>query len=73
MRYQSDFARALFGLALLSLSCAGMAHALLKELGTGLFVALGGLGCLWAFTWAVGWIVRGFMGIPRGLDQKPQG
>lgn len=24
-----------------------------------------------AFTVATGWIVRGFMGIPRGLDQKP--
>ena len=24
----------------------------------------------WAFTWAVGWIVRGFMGIPRGKDSK---
>lgn len=23
-----------------------------------------------AFTVATGWIVRGFMGIPRGLDQK---
>lgn len=22
----------------------------------------------WAFTWTVGWIVRGFMGIPRGSD-----
>ena len=27
----------------------------------------------WAFTWTVGWIVRGFMGIPRGHDQKPKG
>ncbi len=26
-----------------------------------------------AFTFATGWIVRGFMGIPRGHDQKPQG
>ena len=23
-----------------------------------------------AFTWTTGWIVRGFMGIPRGQDQK---
>ena len=21
--------------------------------------------------WAIGWIVRGFMGVPRGLDRKP--
>ncbi len=25
---------------------------------------------LWVFTWAVGWLVRGFMGIPRGQDKK---
>ena len=25
-----------------------------------------------AFTWAVGWIVRGFMGIPRGQDKKDE-
>jgi hypothetical protein len=24
----------------------------------------------WAFTWTVGWIVRGFMGIPRGSDGR---
>ncbi len=27
----------------------------------------------WAFTLTVGWIVRGFMGIPMGHDQKPKG
>lgn len=32
---------------------------------------LGGLATLWAFTWATGWIVRGFMGIPRGQDRRP--
>ena len=31
---------------------------------------LGGLAALWAFTWATGWIVRGFMGIPRGSDGR---
>jgi len=25
---------------------------------------------LWVFTWTIGWIVRGFRGIPRGQDQK---
>jgi len=25
----------------------------------------------WLFTWTVGWIVRGFSGIPRGQDSKP--
>ena len=28
------------------------------------------LAAFWAFTWAVGWIVRGFMGIPQGKDSK---
>lgn len=31
---------------------------------------LGGLATLWAFTWATGWIVRGFMSIPRGSDSR---
>jgi hypothetical protein len=31
----------------------------------------GGLVFIWAFTWIVGWITRGFMGIPRGQDSKP--
>ena len=30
-----------------------------------------GLASLWALTWATGWIVRGFMGIPRGKDHRP--
>lgn len=33
-------------------------------------VALGGLAFLWCFTWAIGWIVRGFLGVPRGQDSK---
>jgi hypothetical protein len=31
---------------------------------------VGSLAGLCFFTWAVGWIVRGFLGIPRGMDQK---
>jgi len=30
----------------------------------------GGLAFLWTFVVAVGWIVRGFMGIPRGRDSR---
>jgi hypothetical protein len=30
-----------------------------------------GLAVLWALTWTVGWIVRGFLGIPHGQDRKP--
>lgn len=40
----------------------------LKELGQGALGAIGGLLFLWAFAWTMGWIVRGFMGIPRGSD-----
>jgi hypothetical protein len=36
----------------------------LRNLGIGLVVFTG-------FVWAIGWIVRGFMGIPRGTDRKP--
>ena len=31
---------------------------------------IGGLAFFWSFTWIVGWIVRGFMGIPRGKDHR---
>lgn len=36
----------------------------------GALIAIGGLVFLWGFSWAVGWIVRGFMGIPRGHDRR---
>lgn len=42
----------------------------LKELGEGALVAIGGLLFLWTFTWGTGWIVRGFMSIPRGKDRR---
>lgn len=31
---------------------------------------VGGLAFLWMFTWATGWIIRGFLGIPMGHDRK---
>ena len=43
---------------------------LLKDLGQKVFGIISGLLFLWAFTWVVGWIVRGFMGIPKGQDKK---
>ena len=30
-----------------------------------------GLTIFAAFVWGVGWIVRGFLGIPRGMDKHP--
>ena len=32
---------------------------------------VGGLAFIWMFSWIVGWIVRGFFGIPSGHDFKP--
>lgn len=29
-----------------------------------LFLAIG--------TWTIGWVVRGFLGIPRGMDRRPE-
>ena len=43
---------------------------LIRDIGTGLLTAIATLVAFWAFTWAVGWIVRGFMGIPQGKDSK---
>ena len=37
--------------------------------GMGYLVA--GLAIFGAFVWATGWIVRGFLGIPRGMDRRP--
>jgi hypothetical protein len=31
-----------------------------------------GLGLFGAFVWSTGWIVRGFLGIPRGMDTRPK-
>jgi hypothetical protein len=31
----------------------------------------GALVCLLMATWAIGWITRGFLGIPRGMDYPP--
>jgi len=33
--------------------------------------AFGGLAFLFIFSWSIGWIVRGFAGIPSGQDKKP--
>ena len=33
-------------------------------------VLAGWMAILWIFSWSLGWIVRGFLGIPTGQDQK---
>ncbi len=37
--------------------------------GFGYLVA--GLAIFGGVVWAIGWIVRGFLGIPRGMDKRP--
>jgi hypothetical protein len=41
-----------------------------KKLGVYFCFMLLGLLALWLFAWGTGWVVRGFMGIPRGQDKK---
>ncbi len=31
-----------------------------------------GLAIFGAIVWAIGWIMRGFLGIPRGMDRRPE-
>jgi hypothetical protein len=38
--------------------------------GQGLAIMIGGLAALWIFVLAMGWIVRGFLGIPHGMDSN---
>lgn len=42
-----------------------------REIGSNAGFPLGWLAFLLALTWAVGWIVRGFLGIPHGQDRRP--
>lgn len=45
--------------------------ALLEQWGVAAMSLFGGLAVGWAVVAAIGWIVRGFMGIPRGQDMHP--
>ena len=45
--------------------------ARLKQWKEALQFALGGVAFLWAAAAGIGWVVRGFMGIPRGKDTRP--
>ena len=38
---------------------------------SGLSYLVGGLAIFAGVVWAIGWIVRGFLGIPRGMDRRP--
>lgn len=40
----------------------------LSQMGQGALIAIIGLVALWVVSWSIGWIVRGFMGVPRGKD-----
>ena len=42
-----------------------------KEIGESSMYLVGGLALFWAFVWCVGWVMRGFLGIPSGEDKRP--
>lgn len=75
-----DLAFKLYGLDGKSIKFSATDEEMIRDLRRGeifkilreyFFNALMGLAAFWAFTWATGWIVRGFVGIPRGMDRKP--
>lgn len=39
---------------------------------SGLGYLVAGLTIFAGFVWAIGWIARGFLGIPRGMDRRPE-
>lgn len=39
---------------------------------SGLGYLVAGLAIFAGFVWAIGWIVRGFLGIPRGMDRRAE-
>ena len=43
-----------------------------QEMKDGMKYLAIGLGMFCAFVWSMGWIVRGFLGIPRGMDARPK-
>ena len=42
-----------------------------KGIKEGSLWIIGGVAFLYIFSWCVGWIVRGFAGIPVGQDRNP--
>jgi hypothetical protein len=42
-----------------------------KSLMEGFTYLIAGLAIFAAIVWSLGWIVRGFLGIPRGMDRRP--
>jgi hypothetical protein len=43
----------------------------IENIKDGVGYAALGFGLIWLIGTVIGWIVRGFMGIPRGLDTRP--
>ena len=48
-----------------------LSNLYLKELKQTIVTVLMGLATIFILTWCIGWIVRGFAGIPSGHDKKP--
>lgn len=64
-------AKAIAGIWLVGMALGAINGAFSNDIYRSAMIGLGGLAFIWVFTWVVGWIVRGFRGIPRGQDSKP--
>jgi hypothetical protein len=49
---------------------SGYWSELIKKWAEGFFMMAGGLVAFWIFCWCVGYIVRGFLGVPQGRDSR---
>ena len=78
-RYDSDVAKyttafaQTFQLSEQGIDAANAEHraALLEQWKWQLMALFGGVAVGWVFVASIGWIARGFMGIPRGKDARP--
>lgn len=43
-----------------------------KNMAEGFGYLVAGLAVFGGVVWAIGWIMRGFLGIPRGMDKRPE-
>ena len=55
-----------------SLAKASRPRAVLEQWRDAAYFLFGGLAAGWVLAAALGWIFRGFMGIPRGKDARPE-
>ncbi len=70
--YTEDFVEKTFSPAAADFEVADQKYGNQKwyERGYSAGVLFGGLIFLWACMWCIGWVMRGFLGIPRGQDYR---